>query len=824
MKKMKAVVGALVAAAALAAGAFAADTTPPTVTDITADGTPLPDAILTSEPPSIVVTFSEDIDAATVSVDTFRLVRSGGDGTFGDGNEITITPAPVILSPGNVATIDLTGATMADDDYQVTVGPAGGTALRFDGDDDHVVIGAANVPPPWTAEFWVKRTVLSSGDNLMESSGNCALRLEQWPNTGKVGFTKAGVADYVFDYEAPVGVWVHLAFVSTTTDTSLYVNGTLTDTNPNTIDLPMGTIDDDLGSLHAVLDEVRLWDLARTGTEIRASMKLPLSGGEPGLVGYYNFDEGAGQIAGDSSPSGNDSTLGNNAGADSADPVWVVSTAPITGGIKDLSGNPLDGEFSGSFPSGDTIPGGDFVCTFRIDTTPPTVLGTSPADGAPDASIRDPITVTFSETMDDSVPASVFTISPSVAGTLSWAVGMLVFTPDDDLPGDTFYTVTISTDAADLVGHNLASPYQFTFTTHEDVPPTVLSTDPADSANDVLIDASVGVTVSEPMDQTATEAAFSISPPVAGSFSWAGDTLTFDPASDLPHETDYTVTVDTGATDVFGNPLAAPYSFTFRVPDVIAPYVLSTSPTDAATDVPLSASVTVTFSEDMDPAATAAAFSIEPAVSGTPSVSGAVLTLDPSGGLESDTEYTVTITTGATDLVGLGLAADYTFTFTTEDLTAPADVTGLALTASSEEIAISWRNPFDLDFAGVVILRSVDGAPTGAPADGTSYIVGNIIENAVVIYVGVGSSGIPGNLSGLTEPGLENGREYYYAVFAHDGEMNYSAGVSGSATPDVPGDDGGCAAGGRSPLTPMLLLALLVLAFGRPYRAARERA
>src|SRR5262249_13777516 len=37
--------------------------------------------------------------------------------------------------------------------------------------------------------------------------------------------------------------------------------------------------------------------------------------------------------------------------------------------FTDASGNALDGEFSGSFPSGNGSPGGDFVTTFSMDMT-----------------------------------------------------------------------------------------------------------------------------------------------------------------------------------------------------------------------------------------------------------------------------------------------------------------------------------------------------------------------------------------------------------------------------------------------------------------------
>jgi hypothetical protein len=357
--------------------------------------------------------------------------------------------------------------------------------------------------------------------------------------------------------------------------------------------------------------------------------------------------------------------------------------------------------------------------------------------------------------------------------------------------------------------------------TLDTTPPVVVSTSPASGATTMDVRTNVTITFSEEMDEAALTTAFSVAPSVAGDLSLAGNVLTFDPLSDLPNATTYTVTVDTGAVDLAGLPLAADHVFTFTVNDSVAPYVTSTSPVNGAVDVPLSSSITVTFSELMDAAATEGAFSTDPALGGAPSVSGATLTLVPSGGLESDTEYTVTISTAAADLVGLTLAADYTFTFSTEDLTAPAAVTEVDAIAASDEIELRWRNPYEVDFAGVVILRSVDAAPTGAPARGATYSVGNVIANAVVVYVGAGATGIPGDRSGWVNTGLENGREHHYAIFAHDEEMNYSSGATASGTPtDDGGEDGLCGVGAASPAWLAAFAALVTLAFAR-FRGAR---
>ncbi len=116
-------------------------------------------------------------------------------------------------------------------------------------------------------------------------------------------------------------------------------------------------------------------------------------------------------------------------------------------------------------------------------------------------------------------------------------------------------------------------------------------------------------------------------------------------------------------------------------PDTTAPAVLAVAPGAGATDVPRGTSVDVTFSEAMDTAATAGAFSLiragdtQPVV-GTLSWNGTTLSLDPTLDLEPSTSYTATVSVAAGDAAGNALSAPSTWSFTT----APAPVVVRAVT------------------------------------------------------------------------------------------------------------------------------------------------
>jgi hypothetical protein len=82
---------------------------------------PLPDSTLDTSPPAVTAVFSREPDASTVTANTFILEGSGGDTTFGDGNEVPITAASISVPGANTSTavFDLTGVVLADDTYQV---------------------------------------------------------------------------------------------------------------------------------------------------------------------------------------------------------------------------------------------------------------------------------------------------------------------------------------------------------------------------------------------------------------------------------------------------------------------------------------------------------------------------------------------------------------------------------------------------------------------------------------------------------------------------------------------------------------------------------
>jgi methionine-rich copper-binding protein CopC len=107
------------------------------------------------------------------------------------------------------------------------------------------------------------------------------------------------------------------------------------------------------------------------------------------------------------------------------------------------------------------------------------------------------------------------------------------------------------------------------------------------------------------------------------------------------------------------------FSFTTGAADTVLPTVISTNPADGATAVPANSTITVTFSEVIDP--TSIVFTLQ---NGTNSVLGSVtyndgltmMTFTPAAALTSNTQYSVSVS--GTDLAGYGPATQ-TWSFTT---------------------------------------------------------------------------------------------------------------------------------------------------------------
>jgi len=378
----------------------------------------------------------------------------------------------------------------------------------------------------------------------------------------------------------------------------------------------------------------------------------------------------------------------------------MVYTATITTGVEDLAGNAMESNYVWTFTTG-TSP----------DIIPPTVISTVPVNLATGVELNIKPSATFSEAMDPlTINPLTYTLKTGatfVAGAVSYVGVVATFTPATILLANTTYTATITTGVKDLAGNAMVSNYIWTFTTgtgSDIIPPTVISTIPANLATEVAQNIKPTATFSEAMDPLTINAlTYTLKQGttlVTGLVSYSGLVATFTPTSGLLTNTIYTATITTGVKDLAGNAMVSNYVWTFTTLNVSAPTVILTDPDDLETDVALNKVVTATFSEPMDPLTiNETTFTLQNgsnSVTGVISYSGTIASFDPSANLLPNTLYTGTVTTGAMSTGGTPMAANYTWTFTTVPILAP---TVIATDPMDLDINVALDKVISADFS-----------------------------------------------------------------------------------------------------------------------------
>ena len=433
----------------------------------------------------------------------------------------------------------------------------------------------------------------------------------------------------------------------------------------------------------------------------------------------------------------------------------------------------------------------------------PTVTATVPIRAITGMPINRAITATFSEAMD---PATISTttfllrafnstgVVSAISGevTLDATSNIATFTPGTkaapvSLAPGTSYTATITTGAKSLAtGTAIAADYTWSFTTAltaDTTAPMVTSTVPLAVATGVAINSAVTATFSEAMDpatMSSPASNFTLKETVSGTavtgvVTYSGNTATFTPGSSLKASTQYTATVTAGAKDLAGNALVVPavgappnpWTFTTAAtPDVTAPTVTMTNPAALAINVPVNQTINATFSEAMKQSTIITTnFTVKETASNNPvagtvayDVQNNIATFTPNSDLTPNTDYTVTVTNGATDLAGNALlvpavgapANPWTFTTLATAVVPPplainlrsaatfgiasnAGLTSTGVTVVNGDVALyptaTCTDSTGNAGASETCLTKIHVSPTGMTVNGSIYFAGDPYDN-----------------------------------------------------------------------------------------------
>jgi hypothetical protein len=189
-----------------------------------------------------------------------------------------------------------------------------------------------------TIEAWIKPTIQKTHSIVKKflTSGSVGYELFLANNASPnryVSFRLNNSATYRVNSSTnyPIdGTWMHVAatYDYTAKTMKIFINGIQegsitgptsigTTTNPLTIG---SELSDFTKAFQGMIDEVRVWNVARSEADIKANMTKKLVGNEPGLVGYWRFDETSGTTINDETANNNDGTMVNMDPA--TDHVW----------------------------------------------------------------------------------------------------------------------------------------------------------------------------------------------------------------------------------------------------------------------------------------------------------------------------------------------------------------------------------------------------------------------------------------------------------------------------------------------------------------------
>lgn len=210
--------------------------------------------------------------------------------------------------------------------------------LSLDVNKSHVEIATkGSLTGTFTVECWALTRTLASERIMVSSRGpkDCGFdlqfggdRIHSDIGNGSVWLTTQANAPFKYAKD----IWYHIACVVTPRYCAFYIDGTLAGSKAFVFGTPVlydadhqllvGTIQIHPEYLDGLITELRIWQTARTQLEIRANMNRLLTGTEPGLRGYWRFDEGTGTTARDRTGHGQTGTLVEGAN-------WTTNAPPL---------------------------------------------------------------------------------------------------------------------------------------------------------------------------------------------------------------------------------------------------------------------------------------------------------------------------------------------------------------------------------------------------------------------------------------------------------------------------------------------------------------
>lgn len=178
-----------------------------------------------------------------------------------------------------------------------------GTHLNFDGTNDFVELpneSAFDFTNQMTVEFWINSNTTPDRWDALVTKGDDSWRVAL-ASDGTIGFAGTGAFSDIFSSTVVTdGTWHHVAVSYNAIEAIIYIDGVADNGVFATSNLDNSAFKVGIGENFQVpgrlfagnLEEVRIWNVARTAEQISATRNCELLGSETGLVAYYKFNQG----------------------------------------------------------------------------------------------------------------------------------------------------------------------------------------------------------------------------------------------------------------------------------------------------------------------------------------------------------------------------------------------------------------------------------------------------------------------------------------------------------------------------------------------------
>lgn len=317
-----------------------------------------------------------------------------------------------------------------------------GSALQFPGNNQSygsVAIGPnLNGATAFTVEAWVNPVDLSSRYEILTRNPFYFNLQNGRPSVYLGGTSNPGYHTSATAVKA--GVWSHVAATWDGSTVKIYLNGTemLSASDSGSLSSADGftlmgvgrcvQCADTATGFNGLLDEVRLWSVNRSATELQFGMFRGMTGAETGLVACYRCDEAGGTTLFDATGHGFNATL---AGAvsrvtEAANSITTNEDTPASGRLfgYDVNGDALTYSLVAQSSKGTVLitdaSTGAFTWTPNANTNGTDSFTFSVSDGALDSSVAS-VTITITASNDSPTITAGAASSVTQAGSITGA-------------------------------------------------------------------------------------------------------------------------------------------------------------------------------------------------------------------------------------------------------------------------------------------------------------------------------------------------------------------------------------------------------------------